>query len=347
MKSGRTLSELATELERQAKSKRDYIADTRKISLRADPSAGVVLEGVNGGMALRPTAHAQMAATLQIPKPYYDRMLAQQPDLLAANVNRWLETQPAKKLIRTLDNQVRAVLSDSYRPLDNFDLAEAVLPKLSQLGATVQSGEVTERRFYLKAVTDRIQGEVKRGDVIQAGVAISNSEIGEGSLWVQSLDFRLACLNGMISEQAIRKAHLGRGSRGQDAIEDAREFFRDETRIADDRAFFLKVQDAVSAMFNQVRFDERIKKYAASTAVAIEADPVKVVEVTGARFGWNDVERSSVLQHLIRGGDLSVWGMANAVTRASQDVDSYDRATEMEAQGGMVIELPPSAWKVN
>jgi hypothetical protein len=130
----------------------------------------------------------------------------------------------------------------SYRPLDNYDLAEAVLPKLFDVQADVVSCEVTESRFYLKAVTRRILGEVKPGDVVQAGLVVSNSEVGQGSLRVEAIDYRSVCTNGMIREAAVRKAHLGRsGVRGLDAIEDAREYFRDETRAADDRAFFLKV----------------------------------------------------------------------------------------------------------
>src|SRR6185369_9125843 len=107
--------------------------------------------------------------------------------------------------VRTFDNQVRAFLSDSYRPLDNFDLAEAVLPKLAGLGCRVESCEVTESRFYLKAVTERISGEVKKGDVVQAGLVVSNSEVGQGALRIEELDFRLVCLNGMISGTAVRK----------------------------------------------------------------------------------------------------------------------------------------------
>jgi len=55
MKSGRTLVELATELERQSKSKKDYIADTRRLSLKATPdaSAPIIMDGVNGGMPLQ------------------------------------------------------------------------------------------------------------------------------------------------------------------------------------------------------------------------------------------------------------------------------------------------------
>src|SRR5262245_27225407 len=77
----------------------------------------------------------------------------------------------------------------------------------------------------------------------------------------------------------------------------------------------------------------------------IDADPVAVVEVAAGRFDLNEAERTSVLTHLIRGGDLSQWGLANAVTRAAQDSESFDRATELEAAGGRVIELAPSDWK--
>ena len=347
MKTGRSLQDLAAELDRQATSKRDYLADTRRLEMKPLDSGKVMLDGVNGGMQLKLIAHAQLANSLQIPKTYYDRMLQEAPDLLSTNVNRWLAKQPAKKLIRTLDGEVRAILSDSYRPLDNLELAEAVLPKLIDLQAHVVSSEVTDSRLYIKAVTDRIAGEIKVGDVINAGVVVSNSEVGQGSLRVEVLDFRLVCANGMIREASIRKAHLGRSSRGQDVIEDSREFFRDETRQADDRAFFLKVRDATTAMFDQERFLKRIEAYKGASAV--QAGPSgseeEIVEVTAKRFGFSEAEKGGILRHLIRGGDLSVWGVANAVTRQAQDVEQYDRATELEALGGSIIELPRSAWR--
>ncbi len=72
----------------------------------------------------------------------------------------------------------------------------------------------------------------------------------------------------------------------------------------------------------------------------------EVVEVTAKRFALNDGERSSVLKHLIRGDDMTQWGLANAITRAAQDVESYDRATELESLGGTIVELPQATWKV-
>jgi hypothetical protein len=43
--------------------------------------------------------------------------------------------------------------------------------------------------------------------------------------------------------------------------------------------------------------------------------------------------------------DLSAYGLVNAVTHFSQDVEDYDRATEFEALGGKLIELALGDWK--
>jgi hypothetical protein len=70
-----------------------------------------------------------------------------------------------------------------------------------------------------------------------------------------------------------------------------------------------------------------------------------VVEVTATRFGLNETERKSVLDHLIRGGDLSQYGLHNAITRTAEDLDDYDRASDFERFGGQIIELPANEWR--
>jgi hypothetical protein len=101
-------------------------------------------------------------------------------------------------MLRTLDGKVRAVLSERYRRLDNFDLAEqrAAHPAGQLPEVRFESVELTETRMYLKCVTPRLKYEMAPGDVVQAGVVISNSEVGQGTLSVQPLLFRLVCRNG-------------------------------------------------------------------------------------------------------------------------------------------------------
>ncbi|MFM2005765.1 MAG: hypothetical protein RLZZ09_1420, partial [Pseudomonadota bacterium] len=48
---------------------------------------------------------------------------------------------------------------------------------------------------------------------------------------------------------------------------------------------------------------------------------------------------------LIVEGDLTAYGLVNAVTHYSQEVTDYDRATDFEALGGKLIELPVSDWR--
>ena len=72
---------------------------------------------------------------------------------------------------------------------------------------------------------------------------------------------------------------------------------------------------------------------------------VEVVRGAGRRLGLTDDEGKGVLRHLIEGGDLSRYGLYTAVTRQSQDVEDYDRATELERIGAQVIELPKSEWR--
>ena len=348
MKKGRNLTDLAAEIQRQAQTKKDFVADTRTIAMRDQapiihfPSAPEL-----GEFEVGDYAHGQIADRVGIPKKYYDRMKSEAPALLARNVNHWFQTAPEKRMIRTLDGRARAFLSERYRPLDHFDLAESVLPKILETSCQVVSCEITELKMYIKAVTEKITLEVKRGDVVQAGVVISNSEVGAGSVKVEPLIYRLSCENGMIAlDFSVRKHHVGRRSRGDDELEGAREFFRDETRIADDRAFFLKVRDTVDAALTEATFGKIVAKLREATELRIEADPVKVLERVQEKFSLNDNERGSVLNHLISGGELSAYGLANAITRASQDLDDYDRATEFEKLGGEIITLPRSDWQV-
>jgi len=58
MKIGRTLSEVAAEIERQAQTKHDYIADTRQLAL-ADDGKTLSLTG-NGTFQLRDLALQQI-----------------------------------------------------------------------------------------------------------------------------------------------------------------------------------------------------------------------------------------------------------------------------------------------
>ena len=354
MKTGRTIEEIAKELLRVAESKRDFIAPCKDISFDAlgnkdiHQRISVHLGNGNGGHDFWPTDlfHDQIANKLGIPVRYYERCLIEDPELLRVNVNRWLKKRGGEcQMISTLDGKARAFLSDHYRPLDNEDLFEAVYPAVLASGCRIESAELTPTRFYLKAVTDRIQGEVKVGQIVQAGISISNSEIGLGAVRVEPMLFELQCLNGMIvNKMGQYKAHIGRSGE-EFGLEGASEFYRDETRAIDDKAFWMKVVDTANAVLQKDGFESVMQKYRSMMENCIEADPTKAVLEVTKKFSLSDHEGGQVLKYLVKGGDLSQYGMINAITRASQDLPDYDRATEFERLGGKVMELPKKDWE--
>ena len=196
--------------------------------------------------------------------------------------------------------------------------------------------DVAEGKF------DQVAGEI-RGDIVQAGVVITNSEVGHGSLTVQPLLYRLLCSNGLIAvDRTLRETHLGRIT-AQDEV--GVTVFQDDTLRADDRAFFLKVRDVVQDAVSELTFRQLAQRLQRTRGIPLLGNPVKSVDVLGQRYHLNEDECSGVLRYLIEGGELSGYGLVNAVTHYSQALDDYDRATEFEALGGKLIELPAQEWR--
>lgn len=341
MKTGRTLMELAQEVQRQAETKKDFIGDTANMEME---SGDLRLIQSDNTIEFRPTdnCHQQIANRVGIPMPYYDKMRESAPQLLDINVNHWFKNNTETRMVRTLDGNARAFLSDRYRPLDNSDLLEAALPIISENGADVLSCEVTENRMYVKALLPKIEAEVTKGDIVQAGLVISNSEVGRGSLRVEPLIYRLVCLNGMITSSSMKKYHVGRGNGDYDAIE---ELLTDATKQKTDEAFWMQVRDIIKGSFTEDIFLGNVNKLRESLDNQITKDPIKVVEIVRKKYQLSDGNKTSVLQHLISGGGLTQYHLAQAITRTANDETDYDRATELERLGGKIIELPKRDWE--
>ncbi len=336
MKQGKTIQELALEIQRQQDSKRDFRIDASKINAfvnNENLELGFQILDNDSELFTAPltkNGHIQLGQFCDIPKKYYDNMLPY-PELLATNVQHWLKGSTDKRMIRTLDGNVRAVLSDKYRRLDNFDLATQVLPMLLEANATIESCEITDNKLYIKAITHKTQAEITTGDIVSAGIIISNSETGHGSLSIKPLVYRLVCKNGAIADDySMRKYHAGRG------VEMEQIEFSNETIRAEDKAFWLKVRDLVKFSLDSVTFDKIVESMRESTKRKIIM-PEKAIELVSKKFSFNQFETNDVLSHLIQGGDLSSWGLGNAVTRMAQDVPSYDRSTELESIGYQIM----------
>jgi hypothetical protein len=294
-------------------------------------------------------AHHQLASFLDIPTTYYNRMRAQEPELLERSVNTWMgkQQQGTRRMLRLLGTRCRAFLSDRYLPIDNYDVLSILLPSILEAGCEVVSAEVTERRMYVKALSPRITGEIKRGEVVQAGVVISNSEIGSGRVMIDPLLYKLQCENGLIvQDMSLRRHHVGRRITEEDL--EVNDVYSREAIASDIKTFLLKARDVVRAVLTQTVFDNVVNKARRAAGIPVENVKEAIEDVTD-KYGLNENESATVMRHFIAGGDTSHWGIVNALTRTAHDekaVTDYDRAVELERFGGELLERNPrgSTW---
>ena len=344
MKFGKTLTELAMELDRQNNAKKDYLVDTRNIVMDAEPhKAQLSIHNDRTGQTyilnVNEVAHNQIGTSLGIPAKYYDKMREENPELLAQNVNSWFNSKPKTHMVRTLDGTARAFLSDSYRRIDNYEIAQT---EVFDVKNPSNSFEVTDERLYLKVLNPRLTTEVVPGDIVQSGILITNSEVGLGSMTIQPLVYRLVCSNGMVVNDAkMRKYHAGRRN---EALEDF-SLYSSETLMADDHALQLKIRDTVRSVVDQTRFEKVVEMMRTAKDAKITTTNIpQMVELAAPEFGYSKQEGQGILDYLIRGGDLSLYGFANATTRFAQDVQSYDRSTALESIGSDIMGMSTSKW---
>jgi hypothetical protein len=358
MKMGRNLQDVVQAIIAQKEHARDFLAPARALEMVVvDDAPLLTLQGE--GYPLKALAHRQLAEHVGIPQKYYDRMRDDDPGLLARNVNTWLARSDETRLVRTwgTDGGIRAYLSDKFRPLDNYDLAEAILPEIVGRNWDIRSCEVTDTRLYLKIVSQDIRAEIRPGHVnvrdggqthiVHPGLTITNSEVGLGALSVEPSCHWQHCLNLAALGATVRRTHTGKRLTGETVDGSLIEaYISDATRQLETAAVFARVKDVVHATLTEQVFRRMIAQVAASTEdrlLASQAD--EVVEVLAQRYDLTEPTRKRVLDHLFEAGDLSRYGVSGAVTRASQDEADYDDASRLERVGGLVIEMHAHEWR--
>ena len=121
-------------------------------------------------------------------------------DVQAYNLNHWIEKERNEELFVRFDgDDVRAVFTERYVPVDNFE----VLEKLDSLGYSPDT-EVqcsVDQDFMMLSIPDGKKTFTINGNKMTPGISISNSEVGIASLAISAFFLRLICTNGLISEE--------------------------------------------------------------------------------------------------------------------------------------------------
>lgn len=269
--------------------------------------------------------------------------------LLDTNVNTWLDHNPRRWFVRAFKPTTepcgiaRAFLSDQFNCIDNYDVLLAVLDGVRASGVPVEvtSANLSERRMDVRIEAPGVRGLAptllknyrspftgERGadnPVVHAGFRIRNSETGGGAFTIVPELTVLVCKNGMtMVKEAVRKVHLGR------KMDEGLIRWSDETKKKNVELVRAQTVDAVQTFLDIDYITKKIDELEGKSAVEV---PTTVIEHVSNALGFTESEEAGILDHFIKGGDVTSGGVMHAVTSFAQTIDDPDRAIEVGDQG--------------
>jgi hypothetical protein len=322
------LAALTNRVETYKKAKADAVADTRAFSAvvvkpsdeNLPPQLALAVPSKGFAMTIGEVAHGQLSQRLKIDAPYYKRMTTEAPDLLAQNLNYWMQNKPEDRLFRMLDVKaldeaeakragsigarffLRGVLGKGYRTIDDADLIAELLPVLVASGALLRDFSIDERRLHAKfstvarGVQDILQDAAQRtgksiealrrehvigvDEVISSGLYIRHSEVGFASLSASMYDELLRCYNGYISHSDISIRHVG-GKNGKGENDEDVRMLSDATQVMENAALLGRVRDRVDSAFLPQNIAARGIKFLEAKLDVVKLPDVPLFEFVG------------------------------------------------------------------
>jgi hypothetical protein len=373
----RTLESMLKDIQSQNSMKQDYIAPTKELQFRTvesdDPVHGtnhsqIVMEADHGEPTkiLNVNQHCfdQIAQKAEIATPTARRLQQNYPKEMDNLINAIWQKENSKRMIRTFDKTsvtnprftldrhngtARAFLSDKFKTFDNSDLLESALPSLGESDACwkIVNFANTDKKLYIRLKSEVIQADAGVGDLMAHGIGISNSETGSGSVAVFGINWTLACLNGMQTENVTRKAHITSARDG-----DTWNVLTDETKRADNHSLKLQLRDIVSSYASRDAFDENIEKMKRAKEDVVDVPMNESVENLGKVLTLSKKETSNVLEGLLQTIGQSGYEQSQKINRATLvnactavgNTADPDNVDFWQRLGGKVLNLGKTDW---
>ena len=321
------LQALIEELERQRPLKWDQKIDTSQLEMVLDrDQIKLEVNGKNEAFCITKPCHNQIAEKLEIPIKYYTKMENELPELLIENVNTWLRKKPKEVFIRGLGNSVRAFLSDKYRVIDHLDVLICSLNELQVHETEFEDCYLAETEMNIKVKSNQLRDFVRhKDDVIIGGLLLTNSETGHRALRVEPRVFRVKCTNGMVVEEFLtRQIHLGNGNDGFDEV------------------VYISIRRSIKELFE--KFGEIVQILRETTEIKIKS-PQRVINNVVDHYRLSEDQKEHILIAFGAEPEYDKYGIANALARAAQVEESWEKSLELERIGGKLITLPRDEFR--
>jgi hypothetical protein len=290
--------------------------------------------GTEGG--LHRNALTQLAGRLNIPLAYVDHLQTQgaewSRDLLARTLREHTKHNTDDRyLIRSVQGEARAVLSDKFRRRDCRPGALALLEAAQQRGVIVSDGAFTDTRSVMRFIKPEVI-EVFPGEWMVFGASWGNSDYGRGASDLRLFFWRCWCWNGAEGESVVRQIHIGR--RLQDDVD-----YAADTIAADATASALALRDAFAGAFSDGKITRMIEGIRSANETKIDgkarAEGLKKVLTKGEVAQVVDAFNGADVENMPAGNTL--WRWSNAISWVGGQLDDADRAIDFARLAGDVM----------
>ncbi len=303
------------------------------------------------------TMDSHLADKLGIPARYFQKMREGHEYLLSQNVSHWLKQKQENYLLRTFvdakeeSGVARALLSDRFKTIDNLDILITVLDAIKQSGLNIQidtdSCDLSEKRMYVRFTVPEIEikapelvrnyrpngRSVDVGDGIISGFVITNSEVGHGSLTIMPRAVVLKCKNGMVNvSEKFAQKHLGAKMGEYESIQ-----WSDETKQKNLELIMNQVKDAIKLYVSEEYLGKFINDTIEKGAKQLEHPMDCIKQVTNS-LEISETKADDILNFFIKSGDLSAFGVTQAITLYASQVENPDEQYELENQAMQVLD---------
>lgn len=332
----------------QRETPNDRLAHSQALTFAVGPD-GNILMGLNNRQApgyfqegLHKHALQQVADRAGIPTLYLNRLLDRPygAELIVENLSTIFRREDDKKfLVRSVNDQVRGVVSDSFRRMDSGPIIESFASACESIGAVPIEGTGGDLRWAIKAILPKVfQPPAKAGaeEMVAFGLQLANSDFGCGKLAVSAFCTRLVCTNHATFEQLMSQVHLGK------RLTDDLEYSMD-TYAADTQTQVLAVRDVVQHMLAPKKVHELVGRIGAALDARIDpkqawAELPKLGLLKGEVEKVKELFNDAGVEQLPPG--TSPARLSNAVSWFAKSAATPERKLELEALAGHLMSNP-------
>jgi hypothetical protein len=271
-------------------------------------------------MPLRNNAFTNVMARLGAPAEFVRDRLPAPLQLAVTNYLMCSSDDALSATLRLRGNDVSAVVSHRYAPLDPIDLIESVrsvLQKTGMLNSVAVRSTATGLVDALRLVIPSEKQAVKVGDISALGIDITNSSFGRSSLKVTGIVWRLRCTNGLRAAErqgSFSVRHVGESQRLRDGLAEAI-----PNAIAQARGLMSRWKLAVHTMIDDVQQ---------------QVESIRELTIPEQKQTLDELKTELGVRELPRFVDL--YSLTNGITAAARQAVPA-RRLEMETLAGELL----------